>query len=122
MVVILVRFSTNFLTYHHNYSLTAMSIRNSVLRALRRSKVVPVTIIRGLPPNFVFDLPSIAAMSTFVYGIVLGAHTSPVAEKSTNGDEASEAMYPEVSFVSDQNIIKLRDGAGEPPLVVIHGL
>ncbi len=99
-----------------------MSIRNSVLRALRRSKAVPVTIIRGLPPNFVFDLPSIAAMSTFVYGIVLGAHTSPVAEKSSNGDEASEAMYPEVSFVSDQNIIKLRDGAGEPPLVVIHGL
>ncbi|KAK0218397.1 NRPS-like enzyme [Armillaria nabsnona] len=102
-------------------SLTAMSIRNSVLRVLRRSKAVPVTVIRGLPPNFVFDLPSIAAMNTFVHGIVLGAHTSPVAEQSTNGDEAGEAVYPEVSFVSDRNIIKLRDGAGEPPLVVIYG-
>ncbi|PBK75297.1 NRPS-like enzyme [Armillaria solidipes] len=102
-------------------SLTAMSIRNSVLRALHRSKVVPVAVIRGLPPNFVFDLPSITAMSTFVHGIVLGAHTSPVAEQSTSGDEADEAVYPEVKFVSDRNIIKLRDGAGEPPLVVIHG-
>ncbi|PBL03992.1 NRPS-like enzyme [Armillaria gallica] len=84
-------------------SLTAMSIRNSVLRALRRSKSAPVTVIRGFPPNFVFDLPSIAAMSTFVYGI----------QRNPNGDGAGEAMYPEVSFVSDQNIIKLRDDAGE---------
>ncbi|KAK0193507.1 NRPS-like enzyme [Armillaria mellea] len=84
-------------------SLTAMSMRNSVLRALRRSRVVPVAVIRGLPPNFVFDLPSIAAMSTFVHGVVLGAtYTSPVAEKSIKGDEADEAVYSEVKSISDQ--------------------
>ncbi|KAK0480363.1 NRPS-like enzyme [Armillaria novae-zelandiae] len=103
-------------------SLTSMSIRNSVLNALRGSKIVPVAVIRGLPPNFVFDLPSIAAMSIFVHGVVLGAsRTPPVAEQSTNDDKVGRAVYPEVKFASDQNIIKLRDGAGEAPLVVIHG-
>ncbi|KAK0451170.1 NRPS-like enzyme [Desarmillaria tabescens] len=101
-------------------SLTAMSIRNSVLHALRKS-IVPVAVVRALPPNFVFDLPFIAAMSALVHGIILGAHASPVAGLSTKGDEADEAVYPEVNFVSDRNIVKLRDGAGEPPLIVIHG-
>ncbi len=42
------RYANDFLWFvasvltHHIYSLTAMSIRNSVLRALRKSKVVPV--------------------------------------------------------------------------------
>ncbi|KAK0200586.1 NRPS-like enzyme [Desarmillaria ectypa] len=77
-------------------SLTAMSIRNSVLCSLRKSKAVPVVVIRALPPNFVFDPPSIAAMSAFIHGIV----------KRT-----------QVDFVSDRNIVKLRDGAGEPPSI-----
>ncbi|SJL14864.1 uncharacterized protein ARMOST_18338 [Armillaria ostoyae] len=104
-------------------SLTAMSIRNSVLRALRKSKVVPVAVIRTLPPNFVFDLPSISAMSAFIHGIVLGAQASPATELSTRSEEADEAPHREVDPSPDrsQNIVKLRDGAGEPPLIVIHG-
>ncbi|KAK0218357.1 NRPS-like enzyme [Armillaria nabsnona] len=42
------------------------------------------------------------------------------AEQFTKGDEAGEAVYSEINYVSDRNIIKLRDGTGEPPLVVIH--
>ncbi|KAK0451171.1 NRPS-like enzyme [Desarmillaria tabescens] len=104
-------------------SLTAMSIRNSLLRALRKSKVVPVVVIRALPPNFVFDLPSIAVMSAFIHGIVLGAPASPAAEVSTRSGEVDEAAHREVDPSPDrsQNVVKLRDGAGEPPLIVIHG-
>ncbi|KAK0219168.1 NRPS-like enzyme [Armillaria fumosa] len=104
-------------------SLTAMSIRNSVLRALRKSKVVPVTVVRALPPNFVFDLPSISVMSAFIHGIVLSAQASPAIELSTRSEEADEAAHREVGPSPDltQNIVKLRDGAGEPPLIVIHG-
>ncbi|SJL14868.1 uncharacterized protein ARMOST_18343 [Armillaria ostoyae] len=104
-------------------SLIAMSIRNSVLRALRKSKVVPVAVIRALPPNFVFDLPSIIAMSAFIHGIVLCAQASPVTELPTRSEEADEAAHREVDPSPDrsQNIVKLRDGAGEPPLIVIHG-
>ncbi|KAK0184796.1 NRPS-like enzyme [Armillaria mellea] len=104
-------------------SLTAMSIRNSVLRALRKSKVVSLTAIRALPPNFVFDLPSITAMSAFIHGIVLGAQASPATELPTKSEEADEAVHREVDPSPNltQNIVKLRNGAGEPPLIVIHG-
>ncbi|SJL14870.1 uncharacterized protein ARMOST_18345 [Armillaria ostoyae] len=104
-------------------SLTAMSIRNSVLRALRKSKVVPVAVIRALPPNFVFELPSITAMSAFIHGIVLGAQASPATELSTRSDEADAEAYPEIDSVPDprQSLVKLREGSGEPPLIMLHG-
>ncbi|SJL14871.1 uncharacterized protein ARMOST_18346 [Armillaria ostoyae] len=104
-------------------SLTAMSIRNSALRALRKSKVVPVAVIGALPPNFVFELPSITAMSTFIYGFVLGAQASPAAGLSTRSDEADAEAYPEIDSVPDlgQSLVKLREGSGEPPLIMLHG-
>ncbi|PBK68197.1 NRPS-like enzyme [Armillaria solidipes] len=104
-------------------SLTAMSIRNSVLRALRKSKVVPVPVIRALPPNFVFELPSVTAMSAFIHGIVLGAQASPATELSTRSDEADAEAYPEIDSVPDprQSLVKLREGSGEPPLIMLHG-
>ncbi|KAK0492826.1 NRPS-like enzyme [Armillaria luteobubalina] len=104
-------------------SLTATSIRNSVLRALRKSKVVPVTVVRALPPNFVFDLPSISVMSAFIHGVVLSAQASPTTELSARGEAADEVAHREVDPSLDltQNIVKLRGGAGEPPLIVIHG-
>ncbi|KAK0472521.1 NRPS-like enzyme [Armillaria novae-zelandiae] len=107
-------------------SLTAMSIRNSVLRALRTSKVVPMTVVRALPPNFVFDLPSISVMSAFIHGIVLSAQASPATELSTRSDEEDETAHPsrnvDPSPDLTRNIVKLRDGADEPPLIVIHGV
>ncbi|PBK87643.1 hypothetical protein ARMGADRAFT_1168391 [Armillaria gallica] len=85
-------------------SLTAMSIRNSVLRALRTPKVVPVAVIRALPPNFVFDLPSISAMSAFIHGIVLGAQASPATELSTRSEEVEEpATHREFDLSPDQS-------------------
>ncbi|SJL14874.1 uncharacterized protein ARMOST_18349 [Armillaria ostoyae] len=100
-------------------SLTATSIRNSLLRALRKSKVVPVAVIRALPHNFVFDLPSIAALSAFIHGIVVGAHAAPRAKS----DEADAEAYPEIDSVPDlgQSLVKLREGSGEPPLIMLHG-
>ncbi|KAG7443762.1 NRPS-like enzyme [Guyanagaster necrorhizus] len=101
-------------------SLTATSIRNSLLRAIRKSKVVPVAVIRALPHNFVFDLPSIAAMSAFVHGIMVGARASLGA---TRNDEADEEGYPEIDSVPDlgQSLVKLRERGGEPPLIMLHG-
>ncbi len=118
----LLRFGASVLT-HRMCSLTAMSIRNSVLRALRKSKVVPVAVIRALPPNFVFELPSVTAMSAFIHGIVLGVQASPGAESSTGSDEADAEAYPEIDSVPDldQNLVKLREGSGEPPLIMLHG-
>ncbi len=100
-------------------SLTATSIRNSLLRALRKSKVVPVAVIRALPHNFVFDLPSIAALSAFIHGIVVGAHAAPGAKS----DEADAEAYPEIDSVPDlgRSLVKLREGSGEPPLIMLHG-
>ncbi|KAK0184797.1 NRPS-like enzyme [Armillaria mellea] len=101
-------------------SLTATSIRNSLLRALRKSKVVPVAVVRGLPHNFVFDLPSITAMAAFIHGIVVGARSAQGAGSTTETD--AEA-YPEIDSVPDlgQSLIKLREGSGEPPLIMLHG-
>ncbi|KAK0472519.1 NRPS-like enzyme [Armillaria novae-zelandiae] len=79
-------------------SLTATSIRNSLLRALRKAKVVPVAVIRGLPHNFVFDLPSIAAMSAFIHGIVVGARA---AQGTGSSAEADAEAFPEIDSVPD---------------------
>ncbi|KAK0451172.1 NRPS-like enzyme [Desarmillaria tabescens] len=102
-------------------SLTATSIRNSLLRALRKSKVVPLVVIRALPHNFVFDLPSIAGMSAFIHGIVVGAHAAPGVGPAGKSDEAD--AYPEIDSVPDlgQSLVKLRQGGGEPPLIMLHG-
>ncbi|KAK0200585.1 NRPS-like enzyme [Desarmillaria ectypa] len=105
-------------------SLTAMSIRNSLLRALRKSKVVPAAVIRALPHNFVFDLPSIAPMSAFIHGIVVGAYAASGVGLATESDEADAEAYPEIDSVPDigQSLVKLREGAGEPPLIMLHGV
>ncbi|KAK0485452.1 NRPS-like enzyme [Armillaria luteobubalina] len=97
-------------------SLTATSIRNSLLRALRKSKVVPVAVIRDLPHNFVFDLPSITAMSAFIHGVVVGARAAPGADSAT---EADEEALPKIDL--GQSLVKLREGSGEPPLIMLPG-
>ncbi|KAK0464051.1 NRPS-like enzyme, partial [Armillaria novae-zelandiae] len=102
-------------------SLTATSIRNSIMGALRKSHL-PVGVIRSLPPNFVFDLPTIAALGAFVHGIILGAKN--VAEKVDISQER-ERVYPEFNDTGiphqGQTVIKLRESTGEIPLILIHG-
>lgn len=104
-------------------SLTAMAIRNSILRALRESEAVSVTAIRALPHNFVFDSPSIAALSNLIYGFMLGAQAA-VQDISNEHISVPSAIEPrhEQSFPErSQSMLKLRDGNGEPPLIIIPG-
>ncbi|KAK0184736.1 NRPS-like enzyme [Armillaria mellea] len=102
-------------------SLTATSIRNSLMGALRKSHL-PVGVIRSLPPNFVFDLPTIAALGAFVHGIILGTNT--VREKADISQER-ERVYPDFNDEpipnQGQTVVKLREGTGETPLILIHG-
>ncbi|PBK81586.1 NRPS-like enzyme [Armillaria gallica] len=102
-------------------SLTAMSIRNSIMGALRKSHL-PVGVIRSLPSNFVFDLPTIASLGAFVHGIILGANT--VRERA-NISREPERVYPEFNDEAipnqGQTVVKIREGTGEVPLILIHG-
>ncbi|KAK0470423.1 NRPS-like enzyme [Desarmillaria tabescens] len=107
-------------------SLTAMAIRNSILRALRESGAVPVTAIRALPYSFVFDSPSVATLSTFIYGFVLGAQATSAATQDASIERQSVSssieLRHEQSFSDQsQSVVRLRDGNGEPPLIIIPG-
>ncbi|KAK0442587.1 NRPS-like enzyme [Armillaria borealis] len=104
-------------------SLIAMAIRNSILRALRESEVVSVTAIRALPHNFVFDSSSIAALSNLIYGFMLGAQAA-VQDISNERKSVPLGIEPrhEQSFPEQsQSVLKLRDGNGEPPLIIVPG-
>lgn len=95
-------------------SLTATLIRNSIVRVLR--KVVPVGIIRSLPSSFVFDKPTVTKLGAFVFDIILGSRAVP--QNAALGQE----LYPEIGpNTLGQTIVKLREGQGEPPLIIIPG-
>ncbi|KAK0207554.1 NRPS-like enzyme [Armillaria fumosa] len=104
-------------------SLTAMAVRNSILRALRQSEAVSVTAIRALPHNFVFDSPSIAALGNLIYGFMLGAQSA--VQGVSNGRKslpaATEPRREQSLTDQDRSVLKLRDGNGEPPLIIIPG-
>lgn len=101
-------------------SLTAMAIRNSVLRALRQSEAVSVAAIRALPHNFVFDSPSIAALGNLIYGFMLGAQ--PAVQGVSNGRKSlPSATEPRREQSQGRSVLKLRDGNGESPLIIIPG-
>ncbi|SJK99273.1 uncharacterized protein ARMOST_02564 [Armillaria ostoyae] len=104
-------------------SLTAMAIRNFILRTLRESEAVSVTAIRALPHNFVFDSPSIAALSNLIYGFMLGAQAA-VQDTSNERKSVPPGIVPrheQSSPEQSQSVLKLRDGNGEPPLIIIPG-
>ncbi|KAK0454193.1 NRPS-like enzyme [Desarmillaria tabescens] len=103
-------------------SLTALSIRNSIMGALRKFHL-PVGVIRSLPPNFVFDLPTIATLGAFVHGVILAGRVTVNGQKETSKEKEPKPYYPEVSTVpkEGETIVKLRDGKGESPLIMIHG-
>ncbi len=89
--------------------------------ALRKSHL-PVGVIRSLPSNFVFDLPTIAALGAFVHGIILGANT---VREQANISQEPEGVYPESNDEAianqGQTVVKIREGTGEVPLILIHG-
>ncbi|KAK0212031.1 NRPS-like enzyme [Armillaria fumosa] len=95
-------------------SLTATLIRNSIIRVLR--KVLPVGIIRSLPSSFVFNNPTITKLGAFVIEVILGSSTVP--QNAALGEE----LFPEIGpNTLGQTIVKLREGQGEPPLIMIPG-
>ncbi len=102
------------------YSLAATSIRNSLLRAMRQSKTVSLASIRLLPQNFVFEFPTIVALSAFIRGFVVGSFKVPSPkelEEDKDGYQSADTPLP----MSGQTVVKLLAGKGEPPLIIIHG-
>ncbi|KAK0184035.1 NRPS-like enzyme [Armillaria mellea] len=99
-------------------SLTATLIRNSIIRVLR--KVAPVGVIRSLPSSFVFDKPTVTKLGTFVYEVILGGSTD--SEGINQNTALGEELFPEIGPDSlGQTIVKLHEGQGEPPLIMIPG-
>ncbi|KAK0193212.1 NRPS-like enzyme [Armillaria mellea] len=94
-------------------SLAAMTIRNSILRVLREV----------LPHDFVFDSPSIAALGNLIYGFVLGVQAA--VRDISNGPKsipsATELRREQSLTDQCQSVLRLRDGNGEPPLIIIPG-
>jgi hypothetical protein len=102
-------------------SLSATSIRSSIQLALRKSKRVPVSVTRTLPPNFVFDFPTISMLSAFVYGVLL-VSSGTVYQEAGNGHDVDDEIFDWQSLSPVSTIVKLRKGKGEPPLIVLHGI
>jgi hypothetical protein len=102
-------------------SLTATYIRNTITRALRDSKVIPLTAIRALPDDFVYDHPSIATLSDFVYDIP--RHFQGYFEGGDETAEDSEGLFQWPKLAQEgETVLQVRKGRGEPPLMVIHGM
>ncbi len=83
-------------------------------------KVVPVGVIRSLPSSFVFDKPTVTALGAFVYEVSLGANT--VSESTHQNVALEEELFPEIGpDTLGQTIVKLHEGQGEPPLIMVPG-
>jgi hypothetical protein len=103
------------------FSLSATSIRSSIQLALRKAKRVPVSVTRTLPPNLVYDFPTISTLSAFVYGGLLMSGGAVDKDANDNHDDNDE-IFDWQSVSPNSTIVKLRDGRGEPPLIVLHGM
>ncbi|KAF8997175.1 hypothetical protein BDQ17DRAFT_1411496 [Cyathus striatus] len=107
-------------------SLAAISIRNTIMHALRRSKLMSHSHIRVLPSDFVYMFPSVDALSAYIYGLL--SFKSASQSLSANGNDVSQnedpedAMLPLVRAYKGPTVVKLRKGpTGEPPLIILHG-
>ncbi|KAF5379548.1 hypothetical protein D9757_009277 [Collybiopsis confluens] len=119
-------------------SLAATYIRNSVVRALKThfpESGVPVGMVTST--DFVYGSPSINLLSAFVFGFAAAAShsfmgrehhikavTEPVQDESVQPDESSEAStfeWPKKFNQPGDTVLRVREGRGEPPLIVIHG-
>ncbi|KAJ7596508.1 NRPS-like enzyme [Mycena floridula] len=100
-------------------SLSAISIRNSILIALRASPQFSVSSLRALPPNLVYECSSVATMSAFLYGFT----SSNQEETQSQLDiELEQSQFDwDSPTLSSSTIVKLRKGNGETPLIVLPG-
>ncbi|KAF8989318.1 hypothetical protein BDQ17DRAFT_1288574 [Cyathus striatus] len=107
-------------------SLAAISIRNTIMHALRRSKLMSHSHIRTLPSDFVYMFPSVDALSAYIYGLLsfksasqlLSANDSDVSQN----EDPEDAMLPLVRAYKGPTVVKVRKGSsGEVPLIILHG-
>ncbi|KAJ7600479.1 NRPS-like enzyme [Mycena floridula] len=103
-------------------SLTAISIQNSILLALKKSRI-PNAAIRALPSNFVYRFPSIHALSDLLHvtiSVDSPASSSP-AETQDDDDEKEEVFDWSDASLASTTVVKLRKGKGEIPLIALPG-
>jgi hypothetical protein len=75
---------------------------------------IPERVIQAVPNDFVFTSPSIAQLASFVYGVSVGASTTP--------DDTPYKNVPASILDNKDTIVRLREPvAGEPPLILVHG-
>ncbi|KIK65188.1 hypothetical protein GYMLUDRAFT_258645 [Collybiopsis luxurians FD-317 M1] len=121
-------------------SLTITYIRNSIMRALRKQfeqMRISVERARLVPPDFVYHFSSINMLSALLFGIGISmlpgmvipkepgiataGKASPALEASAEDMKPQKFRWPTRLFQRGQTILKVNEGRGEPPLIVIHG-
>ncbi|KAF8997173.1 hypothetical protein BDQ17DRAFT_1248888 [Cyathus striatus] len=104
-------------------SLAAISIRNSLMQAIRRSKLISHSLTQAVPSDLVYMFPSVDALSAFTYGFLLNASVSSTHDNpSSVADVEDEIMLPLLQAFKGPTVVKLRKGnPGETPLIILHG-
>jgi hypothetical protein len=68
----------------------------------------------------VFDFPTISTLSTFVYDVLLVSGDT-VDQEADDKHNDNKEIFNWHSVSPNSTIVKLRNGKGEPPLIVLHG-
>ncbi|KAJ7659105.1 hypothetical protein DFH06DRAFT_1472553 [Mycena polygramma] len=99
-------------------SLLAARIRRDVIQSLGGR--VPEAAIKAIPNDIVFTSPTVAQLTSFVYGVGVGASVLPHTSKESD-TPLTNAPAPILDY-KDSTVVPLRNStAGEPPLILIHG-
>ncbi|KAK0201265.1 hypothetical protein DFS33DRAFT_1277546 [Desarmillaria ectypa] len=100
-------------------SLVTVAIRNTIISMLCTTKAAPIASLRALTPNFVFDYPSITLLGALIHDLVASS------DSMTQNDDTDEELSPVIGLTKipepSKKIVKLREGKGEPPLIIFHG-
>ncbi|KAJ7600428.1 hypothetical protein C8J56DRAFT_1073495 [Mycena floridula] len=101
-------------------SLTAISIQNSILLALKKAQV-PNAAIRALPSNLVYKFPNIHALSDLLHVTIVDSavSNSPAETQDDNDKEIFDRSEPSLATMT---VIKLRKGKGETPHIALPGV
>lgn len=119
-------------------SLCALSIRNGIISGLRASQALSPRSIDTLPENLLYYLPSISKIAAFLYGVAyldsINRDENVTAIESTSeqtgaGTETESANKPKIKsdeewqkvMESDETVVEIVEGNGEPPLIILHG-
>ncbi|KAF8989698.1 hypothetical protein BDQ17DRAFT_1288470, partial [Cyathus striatus] len=103
-------------------SLAAISIRNSIMHALRQSNPISSSHIRSLPSDAVYMFPSVDALSAYIYGFLTFAfETQPQSTKYT-ASVKEDVNEVKIRAHKEPTVVKLQGGnPGETPLIIFHG-